>query len=86
MSNVRKIVCHAEFNCTRCGLPYTCMALAPWDDQHGVMGDGKRSGRDICNDCDQSEREVEREAYNKSRRQRAWAKRAEKFAQPKGKR
>lgn len=75
MSNVRKIMCHAEFACARCGKPYLCMAVAPWKDGAGVTGDAERCGRDICNDCDQADRESERKAYNLDRQRRAWARR-----------
>ena len=80
MTNVRIIMCHAEFACERCGNLYTTVALAPWVDGPGVTGDAERIGREICNDCDRADRDAEREAYNKSRRQAAWARRAAKLA------
>lgn len=75
MSNVRKILCHAEFFCGRCGKPYLCMGLADWLDEKGVVADAVRLDRDICNDCDGADRKAEREAYNLSRKQAAWVRR-----------
>jgi hypothetical protein len=80
MSNVKRVMCHAEFTCARCAKPYVCMAIAPWDDVLKVIGDGERIGREICNDCNAADREAERKAYNKSRQQSAWKRRAEKLS------
>ncbi len=80
MSNVKRIICHAEFPCARCGKPYLCMSIAPWDDVAKVIGDGERIGKYICNDCDKADRDAERDEYNKAKRQAAWRRRAEKLA------
>lgn len=66
MSNIRKILCHAEFNCTSCGKPYLCMALAPVDPRLPmltVIGDAERTGLDICKECAAAEDAKEHDAW-----------------------
>jgi hypothetical protein len=72
MSNVRKILCHAEFPCPKCGEPFLSMALAPWDPIRNVMGDAELIGQDECGECRDVERKAERDAYDLARERAAW--------------
>jgi hypothetical protein len=76
LTNVRKILCHAEFACRRCSKPYLCMGLAPVNNLGQVSGNAERLGHEICNACEAADQEHERREYNRSRQQRAWVKRA----------
>jgi hypothetical protein len=80
MSNVRRILCHAEFTCERCGKPYTCMGLAEWEDGRGIVGDARRTGHEICNDCERADRVAEEKERHRSQEQRAWARKHRKPA------
>lgn len=77
MSNVRQVMCHAEFVCSRCLKSYTSMALAPVVMDR-IAGDAVRVGDDTCNDCRAIERNAENEAYKRARKQRDWVRKHSK--------
>jgi len=74
VSNVVKILCHAKFACVKCGGDAVCIALAPWSDGIGIVGDAKSCDPSpVCAKCRDKQRESERKKYNEQRRRKEWA-------------
>lgn len=82
MSNVRKLMCHAEFTCVQCRKPFTSMAVVEiaFAQSNGALiprGDAVKCGPDKCADCMDAERERENAEYYRQqlihRKQKQWA-------------
>lgn len=75
MTNVRKILCHAEFPCDRCGKPHLRMAVVAYNPAtEKIEGNADHGGREeLCNGCTRADRDKEVAENRRSLQQRRWA-------------